>query len=84
MPKLTALLILFSASTLSFIWQFARAAPCPAETPLQGAPLKGTSDEYMTYFAVSDDDQTKIVGVRACFQNSVLNTPREHFRGFRP
>ena len=43
------------------------AAPCPAETPLYGgAILDGSADEYMTYFAVNDDDLTIIKGMEVC------------------
>ena len=35
--------------------------PCPVETPLYGgATLDGSPDEFMQYFAVTDEDLTRI------------------------
>lgn len=65
-------------------YQSALAVPCPAETALLGASIDGSSDEYMTYFAVLDDDSAQLVSMQACFQDGLFGVKREHFRGFRP
>ena len=45
----------------------AMAQPCPKETPpFGGATLDGSDDEYETYWAVTDDNLTRITGFRAC------------------
>ena len=62
-------------------WNTVSAAPCPLETPMYGAKLDPTKTYYQTYFAVNDDDLTKVVSIRACFED-FFSVKREHFRGF--
>ena len=60
-------------------------APCPKETELFGVvTLDGSPDEYETYFAVTDDDFTKMVGMEYCIQDNLLQPTPEHFLGFKP
>ena len=58
------------------------AAPCPVETTLYGgATLNGSSDEVNEYFAVIDDDFTRVTKLRYC--KCCINSSGfyEHFRG---
>ena len=60
-----------------------RGAPCPAETELYGgAELDGSIDEYETYFAVTDDDLTRITEFTYCKCCINYYDEYEHFRGF--
>ena len=39
---------------------------------------------YETYWAVTDDDFTRIVGIEICTEDGMFGmVPKEHFRGFR-
>lgn len=71
-------------SLLSLLLGLASSAPCPRETDMMGfADLNGSKDEYETYFAVDDDDLTKMVAIEYCVQSNSKGEP-EHFRGFKP
>lgn len=73
-----------SQGSLGILRRFgAYAQPCPKETPLfGGARLDGSGDEYMQYFAVADDDLTRITQFRYCKCCINSNGDYEHFRGF--
>ena len=44
--------------------------------------MDNSSDEYDTYWAVTDDDLTRITGFRFCNCCTNSNGDQEHFRGF--
>jgi len=61
----------------------AQAQPCPMETPSYGgAELDGSPDEYDTYWAVTDDDLSRVTAFRYCVCCINSKGVHEHFRGF--
>ena len=59
------------------------AQPCPKETtPFGGAPLDNSADELEVYWAVTDDDLSRITKFRYCNCCTNAKGDQEHFRGF--
>ena len=78
---------IFSSDKLLRAGTGVMAQPCPVETDPFGSnkALDGSDDEYETYWAVTDDDLTRIVGFRACTCCPKSSDPvpvQHHFRGF--
>lgn len=56
---------------------------CPVETPpFGGAVLDGSSDEYETYIAITDDEYTRMTRLKYCKCCINGSGVHEHFRGF--